>query len=297
MIEARNPIGLLTAVFANLALGSLAHAGNEPGPYAGRTLLSAQRSVESPVDQPSARPLAEHGAPILGDRVYLGFRFNSALAIEGADLRKPVHQPPGTKDSIAAANSISAPFSERVMATARSGPQISPETSLAHDGNDGGPYAGRTLLSGQPAFDLPVDQAGTTLLTQQGARIAGDRVYLGYRFNSAFAIEGADLRTPAHQLEGTNDSIAVTGSVSAPLSDRVMATAKAGLHVSPEAPASSLVRPGFFASQPLYGLSFSYLATNNVELLANTERLQGHPTEATSALPGHTVLIGARIKF
>jgi len=122
-------------------------------------------------------------------------------------------------------------------------------------------------------------------------------VYLGYRFNSAFAIEGADLRTPAHQLEGTNDSIAVAGSVSAPLSDRVMATAKAGFHVSPEAPGSSLVRPGFLAPQPLYGLSFAYLATKNVELLANTERLEGHPTEATSALPGHTLLIGARIKF
>ena len=39
------------------------------------------------------------------------------------------------------------------------------------------------------------------------------------------------------------------------------------------------------------------LATKNVEILANTERLEGHPTEATSALPGHTLLIGARIKF
>jgi len=296
MIEARYPIALLTAVFANLALGSLAHAGNDAGSYAGGTLLSEQRSVEPLLDQAGAGPLAEHGAPILGDRVYLGFRFNSALAIEGTDLRKPVHQLEGTNNSIAAANLLS-PFSDRVVPTTKARSQISPEALLASDGNDGGPYAGRTLLSGQPAFDLPVDQAGTTLLTQQGARIAGDRVYLGYRFNSAFAIEGADLRTPAHQLEGTNDSIAVTGSVSAPLSDRVMATAKAGLHVSPEAPASSLVRPGFFASQPLYGLSFSYLATNNVELLANTERLQGHPTEATSALPGHTVLIGARIKF
>jgi len=35
----------------------------------------------------------------------------------------------------------------------------------------------------------------------------------------------------------------------------------------------------------------------NIELLANTERLEGYPTEATSALPGHTLLIGTRIKF
>src|SRR5690349_18491153 len=118
MIEARYPIALLTAVLANLALGWLAHAGNDAGSYAGGTLLSEQRSVEPLLDQAGAGPLAEHGAPILGDRVYLGFRFNSALAIEGADLRKPVHQPPGTKDSIAAANSISAPFSDRVMVTA-----------------------------------------------------------------------------------------------------------------------------------------------------------------------------------
>ena len=169
--------------------------------------------------------------------------------------------------------------------------------SLAHAGNEAGPYAGRTLLSGQPAFDLPADQVGTTLLTEQGARIAGDRVYLGYRFNQAFAIEGADLRMPAHQLDDTNDSIAVAGSVRAPFGDRVTGTAKAGLLVSPEAPGSSLLRLGFLAPQPLYGLGFEYRATKNVELLANTERLQGHPTEATSALPGHTLLIGARVKF
>ena len=110
MIEARYPIALLTAVFTNLALGSLAHAGNDAGPYAGQTLLSEQRSVEPPVDQAGARPLAEHGASILGDRVYLGFRFDSALAVEGADLRKSVHQLAGTNDSIAAANSLSAPL-------------------------------------------------------------------------------------------------------------------------------------------------------------------------------------------
>ena len=39
------------------------------------------------------------------------------------------------------------------------------------------------------------------------------------------------------------------------------------------------------------------LATKNIELLANTERLEGYLTEATSALPGHTLLIGTRIKF
>ena len=73
-------------------------AGHEP--YAGRTLLSEQQSsIEPPVDQAGATPLAEQGTPILGDRVYLGLRFNSELAIESADLPKTVHELKGTKDS------------------------------------------------------------------------------------------------------------------------------------------------------------------------------------------------------
>src|SRR4051794_26714053 len=133
-----------------------------------------------------------------------------------------------------------------------------------------GLYAGRALLSGQAAVQFGDAEAGTEPLAERGARIAGDRLFVGYRFGSGLAVEGTDLRMPAHQMEGTTDSIGIAGAVSLPINDKFVATAKAGFHLGPEQAVNSVGKPA--TSERLYGASVAYRATRNLELVAKTER-------------------------
>lgn len=160
-----------------------------------------------------------------------------------------------------------------------------------------GAYAGHTALTGQQTIDWNDDSAGTVPLARQGERLLGDRTYAGFRFGSGLGVEGMQYQTPARDLNTTTDTVGLAGTLSLPLADRLTATAKAGVHVSESSLALAMSRATPIAPQKLLGLGVTYRARQNLDLVAESQRLEGRTAQSISALPAQTFSIGARVQF
>jgi hypothetical protein len=75
------------------------------------------------------------------------------------------------------------------------------------------------------------------------------------------------------------------------------ATAKAGVHVSESSLALAMSRATPIAPQKLLGLGVTYRARQNLDLVAESQRLEGRTAQSISALPAQTFSIGARVQF
>ena len=161
---------------------------------------------------------------------------------------------------------------------------------------DSGLYAGRTLLSGQPAIAASDEEAGTQPLGERGARHAGDRRYLGYLFHSGLTLEASELRRPAERLDSTSTAIGVMAGITLGVADNVSAAAKAGLHLPSEEVVRAFGNPAFTTPEKLYEVRMAYRAGGSVELSAKVQRLEGYPRSAR-ATPSEAVLLGAEVRF
>jgi len=161
---------------------------------------------------------------------------------------------------------------------------------------DSGLYAGRTLLSGQPAIAALDEEAGAQPLEERGARLAGDRRYLGYLFHSGLTLEASELRRPTEQLDSTSNAIGVMAGITLGVADSLSAAAKAGLHLPSEDVVKAFANPAFTTPEKLYELRMAYRAVGNVELWAKVQRLAGYPGPSR-ALPSEAVLLGAEVRF
>jgi len=161
---------------------------------------------------------------------------------------------------------------------------------------DSGLYAGRTLLSGQPAIAASDEEAGAQPLGERGARLAGDRRYLGYLFHSGLTVEASELRLPGQQLDSATDAIGLMAGITLDVADKVSAAAKAGLHLPSEDVVRAFANPAFTTPEKLYEVRMAYRAVGNVELSAKFQRLDGYPGPSW-ALPSEAVLLGAEVRF
>jgi hypothetical protein len=167
----------------------------------------------------------------------------------------------------------------------------------AYAARDAGAYVGRQSLIGLPVIGMAADPSGALALAQQGVRLEGDRVYAGYRFGSGLGVEGAQHQAATRNLTGDVDTLSLAGTVSLPLADDVVATAKAGMHV---AESSVLPGPGRFgtsATGSVLGLTLAYRASKRVVLTAESQHLTGSSVQTLGALPSQTYLVGARVQF
>jgi hypothetical protein len=163
---------------------------------------------------------------------------------------------------------------------------------------DSAGYSGRESPVGVPSTDPHDGSWGVVpFLAQQGARLAGERVFAGYRFASGVGIEGAQYQTAARDIASTNDALSVAGTVAVPLADKVTATAKAGLHVDQSQVAAVASRPSSILPDKLLGVGVSFRMRENVELALETQHFTGRPTSALGAIPSRTLLLGARVEF
>jgi len=160
-----------------------------------------------------------------------------------------------------------------------------------------GAYAGQSTLTGQQTIDWNGYTAGAVPLAQQCERLLGTRTYAGFRFGSALGVEGMQYQTPARDLNSSTDTLGLAGTLSLPLADRLTATAKAGVHVSESSLALAVSRPTPVAPQKLFGLGVSYRARQNLDFVAESQRLEGRTAQSISALPAQTFSIGARVQF
>lgn len=159
-------------------------------------------------------------------------------------------------------------------------------------------YAGRESPVGVPATDPQAYSSGAVpFVTEQGTRLAGERVYAGYRFACGLGIEGAQYQTAARDLASTTDTLSVAGTVSLPLADKIVATAKAGWHVAESNVAVLVNNPGAIAPDRLVGIGVAYQTRENVALTLESQHFGGQPTAALGAIPSKTYLIGARVQF
>jgi len=165
----------------------------------------------------------------------------------------------------------------------------------AHSGVAGA-YAGRSPLIGQQDIRWD-DRSGTVPLAEQGTRLAGERLYAGYRFRSGLGIEGMQVQSAAHDLSSTIDTVAVAGTLSVALADKVVATAKAGLHVAESSLGAAAARPGQLAPEKLFGLGVAYRASPRVEFTAESQRFDTRTVQALGPIPAQTYLIGAHLHF
>jgi hypothetical protein len=159
-------------------------------------------------------------------------------------------------------------------------------------------YAGRESPVGVPVTEPLAYSSGVVpFVAEQGTRLAGERVYAGYRFGCGLGIEGAQYQTAARDLASTTDTLSVAGTVSLPLADKVVATAKAGWHVAESNVAVLVKDPGAVAPDRLVGLGVAYQTRENVALTVESQRFGGRPTTSLGAIPSQTYLVGARVQF
>jgi hypothetical protein len=159
-------------------------------------------------------------------------------------------------------------------------------------------YAGRESPVGVPVTEPLAYSSGVVpFVAEQGTRLAGERAYAGYRFACGLGIEGAQYQTAARDLASTTDTLSVAGTVSLPLADKVVATAKAGWHVAESNIAVLVNNPGAVAPDRLVGIGVAYQTRQNVALTLESQHFSGQPTAALGAIPSQTYLIGARVQF
>jgi len=167
----------------------------------------------------------------------------------------------------------------------------------AHAAPDVGVYAGRQSLVGLPVLGMGADLSGALPLAQQGARLEGDRIYAGYRFGSGLGIEGAQHQAATRSLTGDADTLSLAGTVSLPLADDVVATAKAGLHLAEGGVLPGPGRFGTSATGSVLGLTLAYRASKRVVLTAESQHLASSSVQTIGTLPSQTYLVGARVQF
>jgi hypothetical protein len=167
---------------------------------------------------------------------------------------------------------------------------------------ENGFFGGRSLIGGAPVVLLDnkaqlAEEPGSVALGGDTARLDGGRIFGGYRFGSAFALEGAQTRfgTPATGIP--NETLSVAGVSSLPLSDSVTLNAKLGLH----RPDAGTPTTGGSLSDPpgtgvLYGLGLSMQLAQNVELRAQSERF-ARPSGSSPGTSADTFLFGANVRF
>jgi hypothetical protein len=159
-----------------------------------------------------------------------------------------------------------------------------------------GAYAGRSPLIGQQDIRWE-DRSGTVPLAERGTRLAGERLYAGYRFRSGLGVEGMQVQSAARDLSSTIDTVALAGTLSIALADKVVATAKAGLHVAESSLGAAAARPGQLAPEKLFGIGIAYRASPRVELTADSQRFDSRSAQALGPIPAQTYLIGAHLHF
>jgi len=159
-------------------------------------------------------------------------------------------------------------------------------------------YSGRESPVGVPSADPQGSSSGVVpFLAQQGARLAGERVYAGYRFSSGLGIEGAQYQSASRDIASTNDAFSVAGTVAVPLADKVSATAKAGVHVDQSQVATMASRPASVLPDKLLGVGVSYRMRENIELAIESQHFTGRPAPTLGAIPSRALLLGARVEF
>jgi len=159
-------------------------------------------------------------------------------------------------------------------------------------------YAGRESPVGVPVAESLAYSSGVApFVAEQGTRLAGERVYAGYRFACGLGIEGAQYQTAARDLASTTDTLSVAGTVSLPLADKVVATAKAGWHVAESNIAVLVNNPGAVGPDRVVGIGVAYQTRENVALTLESQHFGGQPTAVLGAIPSKTYLIGARVQF
>jgi hypothetical protein len=159
-----------------------------------------------------------------------------------------------------------------------------------------GAYAGRASLNGGQPLDWDPDKPGSVPLAEQGGRLAGDRVYAGYRFRSGLGVEGMQLQSAARDVAGSVDTFGVAGTVCVPLADKLTATARAGLHVAESSLGYAAARPAQLTAEKLFGIGVSYRVNQRVELTAESQRFDGRSLQSAT-IPAQTYTIGARLHF
>jgi hypothetical protein len=173
---------------------------------------------------------------------------------------------------------------------------------LAGGADDAGFYSGRILTSGAPGT-APKDQAqlalepGSAALTSDGSRLQSERIFGGYRFGPAFALEAAQNRAGASALAAGTETISVAGVSSLPLTDSVNLLGKVGVNYAPSSfTAGGLALSDVTNGGKVYGVGLSAQVRSNVELRVQSEHL-GRPSAPQGPPASDSVLFGANVHF
>jgi hypothetical protein len=170
--------------------------------------------------------------------------------------------------------------------------------------DESGFSGGHSLAAGTPALIVENGaeralEPGSVALSEEGARLNGDRTFAGYRFGPAFALEGAQTRFGTAP-GSSGETLSVAGLSSVNLSDSITLSAKLGVHYPHSALTGgegSLSLSNLTTAGRLYGLGLSYQVAENVELRAQSDRYLPSSGSEPGVPTVNTVLVGANLRF
>jgi len=158
-------------------------------------------------------------------------------------------------------------------------------------------YAGSILLGRPVTLEWAEYAIGAQALAEQGARIAGQQRYAGYRFRSGFAIEASQYRAGPIAIGSAAEAVGVAGLVSLPLTARIVATGKAGIYVAENGLWDSFGYGNRLNRGTVLGAGVRISAKRNLTFSLESQQLQGGGSSSLSALSRHTVFLGAQLRF
>src|SRR5438105_4102235 len=87
-------------------------------------------------------------------------------------------------------------------------------------------------------------------------------------------------------LSSSIDMVDVAGTLSIPLADRVVATARPGVHVADSGLGAAAARPGQLTPEKLFGIGVEYRVGRRIELRVDSQCFESRSIRATGNRAG-----------